>query len=450
MLLRTSVALALAVASCAALAQTSLAPPPPRKKTFPGETWSAFFALNSTDNCATDVVGAVFTVARWATNSTVPTSVQGNYSLSFPDIFPGLDPIHSKSLTGYGSVMATDSLGRRGWAMMGTTDWTPHVWIVALSFPGGPSTPAVATGVCELLNISYGTLVITGSLNYDPLISKQGPWFLWGAQYGQGNNSISTVSVPALKPGSTTIPLCGVTNVSGISDPAFSPFTIPAPAIGTTASGSPVLMALSTSQTNTSQTNLTVWSALTGQRVYGPTTLACGYPSYLYQCPPTTGANWPMQGLFGFSMTNGTLIIGGGDRSSQQYFMGVIPLKEDGEEEEGEGAGIPTLTFLNSSANQGQWLGGPQTSVFAPKQGKFPITVQYLGGYGGQCVGPNSASMVIMSIPYANGTLVNTTLAGSSLASGCPLIPGSLPWYSSAVCAGASMGYPDLVTGTHS
>jgi hypothetical protein len=450
-------------------AHAKLGPPPsPPRKTSPGELWSAFWLFNSTNQCATDSSPVLFAVARWtpSAGNVVPGS---SYSLSFPFLFQNLLPMHSKTITGAGSVMAVDSVGRRGWAMLGTTDWSPHVWIVALSFPGGPSTQAVATGVCELVNASSASYAVInqigGGLQYNPAISTKGPWFVWSAQYGMGNTSIASITVPPLKPGPppSTIPPCGVTNVSYITDPTFSPFQLPPPALGTTASGKPVVMSLATSTTNTSQTNLTVWSAATGQRIYGPQTFACGYPSYLYTCPPTTGANWPMAGLFGFYMSNGTLVAGGGDWSGQQYFMGAVPLKEEGEaDRDGEGHGqgegqvarqpaaldgIPVLTFLNSSSDQGTWLAGPHTSLFVPRAGKWPVSLQFIAGVGGTCVQPTYQSLVVMGVPSSDGTVVNNTLSGGSIAPGCPIAPGALPWSSTAVCGGASVGYPDLVTG---
>ena len=116
-----------------------------------GEIWSAFFAFNSTSSsCSSDSPGARFYTARYSptsSNSAWKHFISESYS------FPSLSPIHSTTLSFQGgSTMAADPIGRRAWALIGTKDWTPHTFVIQLSFPIKKFNTTSVVGVCELVN----------------------------------------------------------------------------------------------------------------------------------------------------------------------------------------------------------------------------------------------------------------------------------------------------------
>lgn len=134
----------------AAASDVRAAPPTPPN----GEVWSAFFAFNTTSQCSLDTVGARFFTARFSPAS--PSAPWRHY-VSEPYSFPTLAPIHSKTLTfSGGATMAADPIGRRAWALLSTTDWTPHTWVVQISYPASRFNSTKVVGVCEIINSTMG------------------------------------------------------------------------------------------------------------------------------------------------------------------------------------------------------------------------------------------------------------------------------------------------------
>lgn len=415
------------------------------------EIWSAFFVLNGTVPTPPDTAVATFRVARWNPQSAY------DYFISQPFSWPLQTPMYAKSL-GPSKAMAVDSVARRGWAIFGTTDWSQHTWVMDLSFPRSNFNSTVFNGVCELLN--YTNVYAINQPYYHMRVGRSGanpratgPWF---AYYGGGYpfvTNIMSVTVPAWNPKSGgTIPPCVVSNVSTISDPAFQPNKLPAFSVGSDQNGDPVILQADTSTTNTSQMNITAWSVLSGQRVYAQT-FACGYPSYLFACPATTGADWPMAGLFTLSLANGTLLVGGGPWSSQQYFQAVLPIPGSS----GSAGSIPVLTPLNITSNQGTWLsnnpGG--SALWAPcrncgkgKPGSWPVYSQNIQGSAPctACAANQYSQLQVLTILGADGTAVNNSYVGGSVSPSCPLRSQDIPgWINTAVCMGSSVGLPDLL-----
>lgn len=343
-------------------------------------------------------------------------------------------------------------LSQTGYALFGTTDWNSHTWVMSIHFPGDDFNATVVTGVCEITN--YTNPYALGSLYYHSSVSNHGPWYL--NQNPGGNSTIVSVSIPKLDPKASSIPPCGLTNSSVISDPTFVPNYLPPPFVGSDKKGNPLFVYLQTSTTNTSQVTVNAWSVLTGQRVYNQT-WACGYPSYLYQCPSTTGGGWPTSGLFGTYLVNGTLLFGGGDWSNQQYFQGILPVLAEGQASVDEGESLmasigeadtdlPVFTFVNASSSQGTWLsnmGGMNTAFLSNGPGKWPISVEYVTGGGSTCALPNGYAQVLeMQIMDSTGWFVNNSWTGGSLNPGCPLQP-DFPGFGGVACAQAAIGYPD-------
>lgn len=446
----TATATASGTATASATATGTPEPRPPPHAPQPGELWAAFFALNTTDACATDTTQTAFYAARWVpTTSGAPDG--GVYTLSQPFAWPSLSPIHSKTL-GSGIPMAVDAVGRRGWAVFATQDWSSHVWVMQLAFPLGDPASIVLEGVCELLGASAFNL----QLHFHPGVHATGPW-LWNASYSAGTQVLG-VDVPPAGGGGppASIPPCAATTVGVIADPALQVNAIPGPFVGTDADGKALIVTLATSQTNASQTNVTAWSPASGQRVFGPATYACGDPSYLYACPPTNGAGWPLSGLFTYYLVNGTLLVGGGAWSAQQLFMTQLPARAGGGGGgggDGAGdAGVPAMTFVNASANQATWLAASTggTSAFVPAPGRWPLSAQYLPGPPAACASPTTSygGYMVMAIDES-GWDVSTPFTGGGPNPGCPLRAAEIPWLATAACAGASVGTPDLITAFH-
>lgn len=435
------------------------------RPTNPGEIWSAFFAMNSSaSSCSTTDTIAEFYVARWIPN---PPNNNDNptqyYYISQPYTWPTLTPIHSKSLTWPGTTMAVDSINRRGWAYFGTTDWSNHVYFMELSFPSNNFNSTNIGGLCELMNVSISTINLLG-LYYNSKISTTGPFYL-NPDFSTApfTTNVSVINIPPFNPKGKSIPACTITNVSGITDTAFVPNQIPSPVVGTTSNGIPVTLMANTNINNSSQITILAWSLVTGRLIYNQT-FACGYPSYLYSCPPTSGANWPLSGLFGFYYTNGTLVIGGGDWSNQQYFQGILTMKDESDDDTSveknndeknrnnfnNDASIPVLTNLNISIAQGTWFSGPRASTFVTPN-KWPINVQYISGGGGTCTPTNNyANFIEMQIMDKTGLWVNNTLpSGFTVQPGCPLLMDIFNWTNTAFCSGASIGYPDQLNTLH-
>lgn len=449
----TASATATATATSSATASPSSTPPPPPRDPIPGEAWAAFFVINGTGpSCAMDTTDVSFWAARWA-----PMTGTGNtsvYSLVQPYAWPSLSPIHSKTLS-QGSPMAVDAVARRGWALFGTTDWTPHTWVMQLSFPLDDPAAIVVEGVCELLGANY----YATRLYYHRSLHPDGPWLI---NYTYPTTVTTSVTVPPLDTASEGIPACGVANVSVINDAALAWNTLPPPFVGSDATGAPLFVSVATSQVNASQTNLTVWSPAPADAglVYGPTTWACGYPSYLYACPPTTGADWPQAGLLATYLVNGTLLLGGGPWSSQQYFMTQLPPMGAAAAAGGDaalaaaagGGGTPVLTFVNVSANAGTWMAtftGSGSGYLPGGPGSWPLSVVNFPTNAGSCVAPGWIGVNEVDILDATGWGVNATTVFNSISPGCPLRTDEMPWLASANCAGASVGVPDLLSGFH-
>ena len=414
----------------------------------PGEIWSAFFAFNTTNACAADSVDARFYAARFS-----PAAPQPEYRhyVSEPYSWPSLTPIHSKTLTFQGGdTMAADPVGRRAWALFGTTDWSPHTWVVQLSFPSYRFNSTRVAGVCEIVNASMTPYQMMG-LTYSPSIVKGGgAYFLQGdpAQFYSG--TVTVVRVPPLNPSASTVPPCVLMNVSTVvSTGAFSPFILPTPVRGTDRRGNPLLLVLKRNTGNSSEIAVQVWSALSGALVYN-VTWACGYPSYLYSCPPTN-AGIP-DGLNGVYLVNGILFFGGGPWSSQMYWQGVLPALADaegGDDGVGDDASpIPVFTFVNSSSNQGTWLTSNNAQLFTSGVGQsaWPLTVQFVSGGSGTCTTPYYSSQMITTTISRDGATVTSTPFGVAAGSSpsCPLRQSDIPtWFSTAACAGSSYAIPD-------
>jgi hypothetical protein len=113
-------------------------------------------------------------------------------------------------------------------------------------------------------------------------------------------------------------------------------------------------------------------------------------------------------------LTNGTLLLGGGSWSSQQYFQSTYP---------GDIAPIPILQYVNVSSNQGTWLATISgTKLWVPTPGAWPIVTQLMPGTGGGCVNANTASSqttILLTIPES-GAFVNNTDTLWSWSPSCP------------------------------
>ena len=351
----------------------------------PGEVWSVFFAFNTTNpsgGCATDSVGARLFAARFSPAAGAAAAWRHHVTDISSTLAPLL-PIHSKTLTySGGATMAADAYGRRAWALLGTTDWTPHTFVVQLAFPAARFNSTRVVGVCEIVNSSMAaqTYLMQGLTYSASVVKGGGAYFLNSDSSSYYSANVSVVSVPPLGGEGAAIPPCTLKNVSTVvSQGQFSPFIIPLPVRGTDRRGSPLLLELARNVLNTSQVAVQAWSALSGKLVYNAT-WACGDPSYLYTCPPTSGGI--PDGLDGAYLVRGTLLFGGGSWSSQQYFQGVIPALADGEGEgegaQGAGADTPVFTFVNASSSQGTWLNSGSTTVYASGAAPngWPLQVQ--------------------------------------------------------------------------
>ena len=415
-----------------------------------GEIWSAFFAFNASDTyCSKDSPGARFFTARYS--PTYSPAAAWRHYVSEPYSFPSLSPIHSTTLNFQGgATMAADPIGRRAWALLSTTDWNPHTWVVQLSFPSKKFNSTSVTGVCELVNSTMALQTYTmNGLTYSPTIVKGGGAYFLNSDarvtfYGA---NVSVVKVPALNPHSTNIPPCILTNVSTItSSGAFSPFIIPLPVRGSDRNGNPLIVQLSRNPSNTSQISVQAWSALSGKLVYN-VTWACGSPAYLFVCPPTN-SGLP-DGLTAAYLTNGVLFFGGG---AGTYFMGLIPGLADVDESIGSennvdrsAIPIPIFTYVNASSTQRTYFTTSSTLFVTP--GKWPIFVQNIMGSQGTCVSPYafSSQYQYTTISQDGKSVITTpfgTFDGQNAA--CPLRRDEIPtWFSSAACAGASFASPD-------
>jgi len=427
------------------------------KPSLRGEIWSAFFAFNASDpSCDSDAVGARLFAARFA--PAAPDAAWRHSLVDVTDALAPLQPIHSKTLTfGGGATMAVDAAGRRAWALLGTSDWTPHSWVVQLAFPKGDFNSTRLVGACEIVNSSMAQATYTmQGLTYSATVVKGGgAYFLSAdpAQYYSGN--VSVVTVPQFDPKAARVPPCRLTNVSTIvSAGAFSPFIIPLPIRGSDRRGNPLVVELARNAANSSQVAVQAWSALTGRLVYN-VTWACGSPSYLYSCPPTN-AGIP-NGLNAAFMARGTLFFGGGPWSSQQYFQASIPalaLAEEGGGDDGDGGGggdapadVPVLTFVNASSDQGTWLAS-STGAFAAGAAPngWPLVLQDAAGSSGACVRPQYTSDIISTAVSRDGRSVASTTVGNGDGTnpGCPFRAAQIPgWFATCACAGASYGFPD-------
>ena len=135
--------------------------------------------------------------------------------------------------------------------------------------------------------------------------------------------------------GDATVLVANISTATG-----FYPNTLPAPVVGTDKRGSPLYVSLALPASgNASEIVVNAWSVATGARVFN-STYACGFPSYLYSCPPLNSQQ-PLSGLNGLFLTNGTLLLGGGPWSSQAYFQGALPVVA--EPVEGEEGGVRPL-----------------------------------------------------------------------------------------------------------
>ena len=439
-------------------ARAPAAEAPAAKPLVPGEMWSAGFVFNSSaagGACTTPVPDAIatFYVARWQ-----PAAADAYHYHVDMNAFdwPTVAPIHTKTLTFNGQAMATDAVGRRGWALFSTTTWTAQSWLVELAFPADDFNSSAVTGVCELVGAGSNVYGV-GPLQFNAALSADGVFALNSTVNASGypSTAVLAISVPALKPRARSIPPCVVQTVATIADPAFSMNTIPAPIVGTDRRGAPVAMALQTSALNSSQVVVTAWSLLSGEQVYN-VTWACGFPSYLFACV-TSSPNWPMAGLFGAYFTSGALFFCGGSWGAQQCFQGVVPALaapaagEDGAETGGGGGGggggdaaIPVLTNVNVSVSQATWLW--KGNAFAPRgPGQWPLYVDWVGGGSSTCATPSYGSQVIeVEVVAKNGAQVLNPLQGSTLSPGCPLRSQDAGgWWATAACAEAAIGFPD-------
>jgi hypothetical protein len=428
------------------VAAAAAAPPQHR-----GEVWSAFFAFNSTDNCGADVVGARLFAARFA--PAAADAAWRHHVVDISDALAPLLPIHSKTLTfGGGATMAADAAGRRAWALLGTTDWTPHTWVVQLAFPSDRFNTTRLVGVCEVVNSSMAqsTYLMQG-LTYSATVVKGGGAYFLNSDASTTfySANVSVIGVPTLDPGAAAVPPCTLKNVSTVtSSGAFSPFLIPLPVRGTDRRGNPLLLELARDAGNSSRVAVQAWSALSGQLVYNQT-FACGSPSYLYSCPPTNAA--APDGLNGAYLVRGTLLFGGGPWSSQNWFQTALPALAEPEEDESEGGAfgdVPVLTFVNASSSQATWLAAGSANLFAAgaAPGGWPLKVQFVPGGGGTCARPAYTSqMISTSISRDGWSVVSTPFgSGDGAQPGCPFRQAEISgWWASAVCAGASFAFPD-------
>ena len=426
---------------------------PAAKPLVPGEIWSAGFVFNSTASggaCATPLPDAIatFYVARWQ-----PAAADAyHYNIDMNAFaWPAVAPIHTKTLLFNGQIMATDAVGRRGWALFGTTTWTAQSWVVELSFPADDFNSSAVTGACELVGV--GSAYSVGTLRYNAALSADGVFALNSTLNASGwpTTAVLSITVPALKPRARSIPPCVVQTVATITDPAFVINMIPAPIIGTDRRNAPVAMTLQTSALNASQVIVTAWSLLSGEQVYN-VTWACGFPSYLFACV-TSSPDWPMAGLFGAYFTSGALFFCGGSWGAQQCFQGVVPAlaaPAEGDDEAptggggDDGAAIPVLTNVNVSASQATWLWRGQ--AFAPRgPGQWPLYVDWVGGGSSTCATPGYGSQVIeVEVVAKSGAQVLNPLQGSTLSPGCPLrTQDAGGWWATAACAEAAIGFPD-------
>jgi hypothetical protein len=127
--------------SSSASPSPSSAPSPPAIKE--AEVWSAFFVANATCPSPTGTPLATFAVAHWT-----PGGSQYDYFIDFPDVFSSIAPLYAQSVSFQGGTMATDRVHRRGWALLGTTQWTAQTWVVELSFPADDFNSSAVVGVC--------------------------------------------------------------------------------------------------------------------------------------------------------------------------------------------------------------------------------------------------------------------------------------------------------------
>lgn len=419
----------------------------------PGEVWSAFFAFNNSNACAAPVPDAIasFYVSRFSPSS-------GAFAVSQPYNWPTLGPLHSKTLNYGGTAMATDAGGRRGWAVFQATTWTQQVFVVQLSFPRSSPKSSIVVGVCALtLPSNTSTAYDIGRIYYHASVSAVGPWYLdvVSSSGGGPNFGVTTVTVPPLPPKKKgSVPSCVTRVVANISTATgFYPNTLPAPVVGTDKRGSPLYVSLGLPASgNASEIVVNAWSVATGARVYNAT-YACGFPSYLYSCPPLN-SQAPLSGLNGLFLTNGTLLLGGGPWSSQAYFQGALPVVAEPEEGEGEmGAAErlgspPALTFVNISSAQGTWFYGAQLLT---RPSAWPVTVQLApgtAGYGGgTCVsapGYSNGQWIVNTVSR-DGWFVNTTFAGNTRNAFCPFLAADIGWASTAACAETAVGVPDFL-----
>ena len=427
---------------------------PPKQR---GEIWSCFFAFNSTDGCASDVLGARLFAARFA--PAAPDAAWRHYVVDISEALAPLQPIHSKTLTfGGGATMAVDAAGRRAWALLGTTDWAPHTWVVQLAFPSPSFNSTRVVGVCELVNSSMAqtTYIIQGLTYSATVVRGGGAYFLNSDPDHFYSANVSVVSVPPFVAGAAAVPPCVLTNVSTVaSSGAFSPFLIPLPVRGSDRRGNPLLLELARDAGNSSRVAVQAWSGLSGKLVYNQT-FACGSPSYLYSCPPTNQA--APNGLNGAYLVRGTLLFGGGPWGQQNYFMAALPALAEAEAEvtdfgsgdAGSDGDVPVLTFVNASSAQGPWLASGSASLFVAgaAPGGWPLKVQYVPGGGGTgtCARPTYSSQMVSTRISADGWSVVSTLFGSGdgVQPGCPFRQAEISgWWASAACAGASFGFPD-------
>lgn len=413
------------------------------KPTVP-EIWSAFFAFNTTSSCGQDYVGTQFWSSRFSPLISYDAFTNEAYD------WPTLTPIHSKTITfSGGETMAADPIGRRAWGLFGTTDWASHTWIVQFSFPKNNFNSSKVVGVCEFdksINI-----YLPSGLTYNSNIVKGGAPFIittnQSMAYNAGN--ITAISVPPLNDKATSVPLCGLKTVSVIQNSAFIPNQFPLPIPGTDKKGNPLILEVNRSPTNSSQISIIAFSALTGNLVYNQT-WACGYPSYLYSCPPTNGMPLP-NGLQGFFLQKGVTLFGGGAWGSAQWFQGILPALALEEEEEEERTSlifnedtIPVFTYVNVSSNQGTWFYNANMFLNPNADGPWPLTVQYIPAGGGTCAQPSSWGGMISTTISEDGWFVNSTSNGNVIPVSCPFRQQDIPtWYSSSACAGASYAFPD-------
>ena len=106
------------------------------------------------------------------------------------------------------------------------------------------------------------------------------------------------------------------------------------------------------------------------------------------------------------------------------------------------------LTYVNSSSAQGSWLASGSATLFVAgaAPGGWPLKVQFVPGGGGTCARPAYSSQMVSTSISADGWSVVSTPFGSGDGTqpGCPGRQAEIqPWYATAACAGASIGFPD-------